>query len=243
MADQEISLEELRRWLLLYAQLIAERENQLTELDAAIGDADHGINMHRGTTQIRRVLTESRDLADMATFLRMIAFTLINSIGGAAGPLYGSFFLNAASVANRLSGQAASPTASVGKPGIATTSPEITSPVQTASLTQIAEMFVSGLNGVKQRGKASLGEKTMIDSLEPAVQAMQDAIQDNLDVSTTFDRAKEAAHEGMQKTIELVATKGRASYLGERSRGHQDPGATSTYYLFEAAAKIWGSRG
>ncbi|MEM7128598.1 MAG: DAK2 domain-containing protein [Chloroflexota bacterium] len=245
MSEQEISLEELSQWLLLYADYISQREGVLTELDAAIGDADHGINMCRGTEQVRRVLTGPSGPTDIATFLRTIAFTLINSIGGAAGPLYGSFFLHAANVAKQITANEALPPVSateLNQPvigGTVTTSPAA-SGLQSATIEQIVAMFVGGLKGVKQRGKASMGEKTMIDALEPAILAMQDATENQMDIGTIFLSAEQAAHAGMERTVELVATKGRASYLGERSRGHQDPGATSTYFLFEAAAKIWG---
>jgi len=217
---QEITLDQFQRWLIVYADRIAEKEGYLTELDAAIGDADHGINMRRGTERLRQRLLDMANCTEVSTFLRTVAMTLIGSVGGAAGPLYGSFFLHAAKQAARIETEDAS-TAS----GAA----------DRVTPTQLARIFQSGLQGVKQRGKAQVGEKTMIDTLQPAIEAMQRAAEAGEDTLNLLTAACDAAKAGMQHTIELQAKKGRASYLGPRSIGHQDPGATSAYYLFTTA--------
>ena len=211
---ERVSLAQFERWLLLYAAKIEEQEAYLTELDAAIGDADHGVNMQRGMTQVRkRLAAEDQAPADVGKFLRSIAMTLISSVGGAAGPLYGAFFLRAAADVNSN---------------------------QDVELAQLAVMFRDGLEGIKQRGKAQLNDKTMIDALEPAVQALEDAAADAVTLAEAMRAARRAAENGMHHTIALEAQKGRASYLGPRSVGHQDPGATSAYYLIETAAEAFG---
>lgn len=212
VTNEEITLEDVRRWLLAYADHIFADEAYLTELDAAIGDADHGANMVRGMRKVRDWLEkDGQSSPDIGTLLRTVAMTLISTIGGAAGPLYGAFFLRAAKDA-------------MGS--------------QTLTLTQMAALFASGLEGVQQRGKAHLGEKTMIDTLQPAIEALADRAAAGANLHDALHAARKAAEQGMIGTIELEATKGRASYLGPRSVGHQDPGATSAYYLFETAVKL-----
>jgi dihydroxyacetone kinase-like protein len=212
---ERLSLAQFEQWLLLYAARIEEQEAYLTELDAAIGDADHGVNMQRGMTQVRkRLAADDEAPADVGKFLRSIAMTLISSVGGAAGPLYGAFFLRAAADVNGN---------------------------QEIELAQLAVMFRDGLEGIKQRGKAQLNDKTMIDTLEPAVRALEDAAStEDATLADALAAARRAAENGMRHTIALEAQKGRASYLGERSIGHQDPGATSSYYLIECAAEAFG---
>lgn len=215
--SQQVTLAQLRSWLLLYADRIEEKEAYLTELDAAIGDADHGVNMRSGTTKLRQRLFDLAEsngaTMDIGAFLRTVAMTLISSIGGAAGPLYGSFFLRASKDTSGLSA------------------------IDTDGL---AQLFRSGLDGVIQRGKAEQGDKTMIDALEPAVEALEAAVMDGASVQDAMSAASYAAENGMLETRELEARKGRASYLGPRSIGHLDPGATSTYMLIEAAAETFG---
>ncbi len=215
--SQQVTLAQLRSWLLLYANRIEEKEAYLTELDAAIGDADHGVNMRSGTTKLRQRLLDLEQSngvsMDIGGFLRTVAMTLISSIGGAAGPLYGSFFLRASKEASGLT---------------------------TIDVNDLAQLFRSGLDGVIQRGKAEQGDKTMIDALEPAVEALEAAVMDGANVQDAMSAARYAAETGMTRTIDLEALKGRASYLGPRSIGHQDPGATSTYMLIEAAADTFG---
>lgn len=219
---QQVTLTQLRSWLLLYADRIDEKEAYLTELDAAIGDADHGINMRSGMTKLRQRLLEVNqadgtgngdNAMNVSAFLRTVAMTLIRSIGGAAGPLYGSFFLNASRDAYH---EAA------------------------IDLDELTHIFRSGLDGVIQRGKAQPGDKTMIDALEPAVVAMETAATTGANVNEAMSAACDAAKAGMKQTVGLEARKGRASYLGPRSIGHQDPGATSSYMLIQAAAETFG---
>jgi phosphoenolpyruvate---glycerone phosphotransferase subunit DhaL len=209
---QTITLAQVRRWLLAYADAMDQHEPLLTELDAAIGDGDHGANMVRGMSKVRLWLeTQGESSPDIGHLLRTVAMTLISSVGGAAGPLYGAFFLRAAKDA---AGSDAVP------------------------LPQLALIFASGLEGIQQRGKAQPGEKTMIDTLAPAIAALQQAAQQGMSLPAALKAAHQAAEQGMKQTIDLEATKGRASYLGPRSIGHQDPGATSAYYLFEVLAKV-----
>jgi dihydroxyacetone kinase-like protein len=211
---REITLAQFQQWLLAYANYIATQEPYLTELDAAIGDADHGTNMNRGMHKVSERLSEpNARFSDVGTLFRAVAMTLISSVGGAAGPLYGAFFLRAAKDTN-------------GDVSV--------------SLEQLASMFRSGLEGVQQRGKAQLEEKTMIDALQPAVEALESAVKSGADIETALVNAKTAAEEGMKHTAGLLASKGRASYLGQRSVGHQDPGATSAFFLFQAAAETLG---
>ena len=207
--SEEITLRQLRHWLQRYADLIEEQETYLSELDAAIGDGDHGANMMRGMETVRARLQEEQEAKiTVSTLMRNVAMTLISSVGGAAGPLYGAFFLRAAKDAGNTS--------------------QIT-------LAQLAHMFRSGLEGVQQRGKAVAAEKTMVDAMLPAVDALANAEAAGQSLASALHAATVAAAAGMEETIMMQATKGRASYLGTRSIGHQDPGATSTYYLFLAA--------
>ena len=208
---QEISITQLRRWLLTYAERVIENEDHLTELDTAIGDADHGANMRRGMGKLQERLQEEMPSDDIGAFLRSVAMTLIGGVGGAAGPLYGTFFLRAAT----------SPTNG-----------------RSVDLAQLTQMFRYGLDGLQQRGKAQADDKTMIDAIQPAVEAMEAALAAHQSAAVVLAAARQAAHLGMKHTIEIEAKKGRASYLGPHSIGHQDPGATSAYFLFETAAEV-----
>ena len=209
---QEITTKQLRKWLLAYAARIIENEDHLTELDTAIGDADHGVNMCRGMGKLQERLQDEGHSEDVSAFLRSVAMTLISGVGGAAGPLYGTFFLRAA-----------------------------TSPTNGSSidLEQLTQMFRYGLDGLQQRGKAQADDKTMIDTIQPAVEAMEAALAAHQSAAVVLAAARQAAHLGMKHTIEIEARKGRASYLGPHSIGHQDPGATSAYFLFETAAEVF----
>lgn len=214
--SQEITLNHFVHWLQRYGEYIDTQENYLSELDAAIGDADHGANMARGMEQVcTRLMEEGADYPNVSTLLRNVAMTLISSVGGAAGPLYGAFFLRAAK--------------------------ELPGDVTQIDLVQLARIFRSGLEGVQQRGKAHTEEKTMLDALTPAVEALEYAAANGQSFAQALQAARTAAESGMQHTIMLQASKGRASYLGPRSIGHQDPGATSAYYLFVAAQETWGA--
>lgn len=212
--SQVITLAQFREWLLAFAQQITEHEAYLTELDASIGDADHGINMQRGMHKVRERLRDSENQAeDVASLFRTVAMTLISTVGGAAGPLYGAFFLRAVKNVDGM---------------------------ETVTARELAVMFRDGLEGVQQRGKAQLNEKTMIDALQPAVEALEAAVAAGESIEAALERAATEAESGMKHTAELQASKGRASYLGPRSIGHQDPGATSTFYLIRSAAKALG---
>ncbi|HEX3804948.1 MAG TPA: dihydroxyacetone kinase subunit DhaL [Solirubrobacteraceae bacterium] len=199
--DREATLQ----WMELFAASMAEHRQELVRLDTAIGDGDHGTNMDRGMQKVIEKL-HAGDAQDPGAVLKTVAMTLISTVGGAAGPLYGTLFLQ---LGNTLAGQA-----------------EVDLPAYAAAWRSAAE-------GVQSRGKAELGDKTMLDALLPAV----DALEQTGELTAGLVAAAEAARQGMLATAPIVARKGRASYLGERSAGHQDPGATSTYYLFESAAE------
>lgn len=199
----------LLAWLEKVAGRLHEQRAYLTDLDAAIGDADHGVNMDRGFTAVMAKLQAEGAPQDVGAILKTVGATLVSTVGGAAGPLYGTAFLRAGMA---LAGKTAL------EPG------------------DIEEGLQAALEGIKARGKAHAGEKTMIDALEPAVQVYSAALADGKDASVAMAAAADAAEEGMRATIPMLATKGRASYLGERSIGHQDPGATSTALILRAAA-------
>jgi phosphoenolpyruvate---glycerone phosphotransferase subunit DhaL len=209
-----ITSQEIIRWLERFAGLIAENKDYLTQLDSAIGDADHGANMDRGFKAVLAKKPEF-DGKDITTVLKTVAMTLLSTVGGASGPLYGTFFLQAAQAAGN-------------KPEI---SPE-----------EFGVSLEKALAGILQRGKANLGDKTMVDSLQPAVEAYQGALKSGKPFAEALLAASNAAEKGMEATIPLLAKKGRASYLGERSIGHQDPGATSVNLLFCAAREVLGEK-
>lgn len=198
-------------WIKACAGVIAENRTYLTELDAAIGDADHGANMDRG---FNAVLTKLPDVSDkdLGTIFKTVGMTLISTVGGAGGPLYGTFFLQIGMK-------------SAGKMEL--------------GLADWAEALEAALNGVLTRGKAEVGDKTMVDALTPAVKSLKQSVIDNQPLPHALYLSALAAENGMKATIPLVAHKGRASYLGERSAGHQDPGATSSYLILQAAAEVW----
>lgn len=206
-----ISRDDVLEWIKAVASMISENSKYLTELDAAIGDADHGANMDRGFKAVMNKMPEISD-KDIGTIFKTVGMTLISTVGGAGGPLYGTFFL-----------QAGMKTA--GKMEL--------------SAADWAEALEAALNGVIMRGKAQLGDKTMVDALTPAVNALKQAVQENRSISEALNGSAEAARQGMEATIPLVARKGRASYLGERSADHQDPGATSSYMMLKVAADTW----
>jgi dihydroxyacetone kinase-like protein len=194
-------------WLRRFAERIADEKEWLTGLDSAIGDGDHGINMHRGMSA---VVTELADLpADLATLFKRTGMKLVSSVGGASGPLYGTFFLRF--------GTAAGDVTSLDGPGL-------------------AQALRAGCDGVVARGKAELGEKTMLDALLPAADALEAAIGEGEAPADALEAAADAARTGREATIPMLATKGRASYLGERSIGHLDPGAASSTLLLETLA-------
>lgn len=185
------------------ADIIIANKGKLTELDAAIGDADHGINMARGFEAVRTKLAVAQP-EDIGGVLKLVGMTLISTVGGASGPLYGTAFLRAAAV-----GQ--------GKTAI--------------DVDMAAKILNAAIGGIKDRGKAVRGEKTMLDALEPAYEAFTQAMTQGKTLAECLTAATDAAASGVEYTKTIIATKGRASYLGERSLGHQDPGATSAYLM------------
>jgi dihydroxyacetone kinase-like protein len=197
-------------WLERLDAVYAENKDWLTDLDAAIGDADHGINMARGFAAVHRAL-DAEPPTEIGAALKLVAMTLLKTVGGASGPLYGTFFLKA----------------SVASPGSAGLDPAA-----------LECLFRDGAAGIAQRGKAVVGDKTMIDAWEPAIQALAQARADGGSIGQMLAAAAQAAEAGRDATVPLVARKGRASYLGERSRNHMDPGAASTTLMLQAARDL-----
>ena len=202
--------EDILRWSERIADVLHENAAYLTQLDSAIGDADHGINMDRGFTAVRAKFPTMATM-DIATQLKTVGTTLVSTVGGASGPLYGTAFLRA---------------------GVAVAGKQQLGP---ADMVALLEAF---LGGIVARGKAQPGEKTMVDALTPALAAAKEALNEGLPLKELSSRATQAAEEGMKATIPLLATKGRASYLGERSVGHQDPGATSSWLILRSLTEV-----
>jgi phosphoenolpyruvate---glycerone phosphotransferase subunit DhaL len=198
-------------WVEAFASTVAENKGDLTRLDQAIGDGDHGTNMDRGMKAVVAKLDglEGEDIGDL---FKTVGMTLVSTVGGAAGPLYGTLFLQM---------------------GVATAGKSELEPDDWAAALDAA------VSGVQMRGKAEPGDKTMIDALIPARDAFSAAVAEGASFDEALRRSAEAAEQGMLATTPLVAKKGRASYLGERSAGHQDPGATSSHLLLETAAETW----
>jgi phosphoenolpyruvate---glycerone phosphotransferase subunit DhaL len=203
-----VTSEQVRDWIRRFADVVSEHRTELVRLDTAIGDGDHGTNMDRGMKKAVEKL-DSTDGGDIGADLKAVGMALVSSVGGAAGPLYGTLFLQMGS-------------ASAGKDEL--------------DLDGWTAAVEAGVNGVKARGKAEPGDKTMIDAWLPAL----DALREGGDLGEALERSATAAEEGMKATTPMEARKGRASYLGPRSVGHQDPGATSTYLLLRAAADTLG---
>ncbi|WP_437579801.1 dihydroxyacetone kinase subunit DhaL [Sorangium sp. So ce887] len=214
---QTLSGEHIAAWIESAAEVLEREKMFLTELDAPIGDSDHGINMARGFAAVRARLG-GLDRGDVGAILRDVGMTLLSTVGGASGPLYGTLFRDAG---QRAAGAAA------------------------LDLAALAGCLEAGLDGVKRRGKASPGDKTMVDALGPAVDALKAALSApgaaGGPLGDALGRAAEAARAGAEATVPLVARKGRASYLGERSAGHQDPGATSCWLLLRSLAATAGA--
>lgn len=200
-----VSKTQIVQWLERYAAVLAENKSYLTELDSAIGDADHGINMDRGFRKVMEKLPEFSD-KDIGNILKSIGMLLMSSVGGASGPLYGTFFMRS---------------------GMALASKE------QLDDEDFYEMLKTGVDGILQRGRPVLGDKTMYDAWHPALEAMRAALDNGDGTTDALKKALDAAEEGMKATIPMQAKKGRASYLGERSIGHQDPGATSSYLMLK----------
>jgi phosphoenolpyruvate---glycerone phosphotransferase subunit DhaL len=209
-----ISASDVRAWIARYAADVAEHRAELVKLDTAIGDGDHGTNMDRGMRKAVEKL-DGLESDDVGAILKAVGMALVSSVGGAAGPLYGTLFLQMG-------------TASGGR--------------EELDLGGWADALEAGVKGVQARGKAEPGDKTMVDALLPAVAALREAEADGAALGDALRRSAAAAEEGMRATIPLEARKGRASYLGPRSAGHQDPGATSTHLLLSAASATFGDR-
>jgi phosphoenolpyruvate---glycerone phosphotransferase subunit DhaL len=206
-----ITRDDTLNWVKAVASVIGENSIYLTQLDAAIGDADHGANMERGFKAVTNKLPEISD-KDIGTIFKTVGMTLISTVGGAGGPLYGTFFLQ---LGMKTAGK------------------------MELNLADWTEALEAALNGVIMRGKAEPGDKTMVDALTPAVASLKQSIPENQPIHKALELSAEAARQGMEGTTPLVARKGRASYLGERSVGHQDPGATSSFLILKAAADTW----
>jgi len=206
----QITAEHVIKFIELVAARIKEQRDYLTRLDSAIGDADHGVNLDRGFTAVLTKLSSVAD-KDVGSILKTVGTTLVSTVGGASGPLYGTAFLRAGmATANRfeLSGD------------------------------ELLAALEAALEGIQTRGKSTRGEKTMIDAIGPGVDALNAALAAGDDLLTALQKGVAACEEGMKATVPMLATKGRASYLGERSIGHQDPGATSAYLMAAALLEV-----
>ncbi|MDY6076235.1 dihydroxyacetone kinase subunit DhaL [Mobiluncus sp.] len=201
------TLDNAKAWMQEYSRIVGENKEYLTELDSPIGDADHGTNMARGMAAA--VEPEALDQPDLGALFKKVGMTLVSKVGGTSGPLYGTFFMRA------------------GKEAGASTE------IEDAAFGAVLR---AGLQGVIERGKAELEDKTMVDALTPALDAFDAAVGGGL--AGAAAAAAEAAEKGADATVDMLAKKGRASYLGERSIGHRDPGATSSQYLLQALAAV-----
>ena len=195
------------------AAAMEEHRRHLTKLDSEIGDGDHGNNMHRGFGAALERLAGAEP-ATPADALKAVSMALISKVGGAAGPLYGTAFLRASTALAE---------------------------EEDPSSEDVAAAIEAAVGGVKQRGKAEVGDKTMVDALQPAADAAKEAASSGKDVGEVLRAAAEAANEGSETTVPLTARRGRASYLGQRAAGHMDPGARSSYLLLDAAARALGA--
>jgi dihydroxyacetone kinase-like protein len=209
--SMSVSYDDADRWVRAFATTIADNKEYLTDLDSAIGDADHGINMNRGMQAVVAKI-DGLETNDIGLLFKTVGMTLVSTVGGAGGPLYGTLFLQLG--------------------------------VATGGMTEIdakawLEALRAAVSGVQARGKAEAGDKTMLDALMPARDALAEAVGEGAGFAEALRRSMEAGEAGAKATIPLVARKGRASYLGERSAGHQDPGATSSYLLLKTAAETW----
>ena len=203
-----ITYDDVVAWINTFAATVRDQKEYLTGLDSAIGDADHGINMDRGFQAVIGKLPGLPN-RDIGAAFKSVGMTLVSTVGGASGPLYGTFFLQLG-------------TAPAGR--------------EAMGLDDLVTALDAGVAGIQRIGKAELGDKTMLDTLLPARDALREAAASGVPLQDALDRTVAAAEQGMLATIPLVARMGRASYLGDRSAGHQDPGATSSYFLLKAAA-------
>jgi dihydroxyacetone kinase-like protein len=203
-----VAVDDVAAWIRACAERVRNEATLLTDLDAAIGDADHGSNLDRGfRAAVAKIDGES--FAGAGAVLRAVGMSLVSTVGGASGPLYGTFFLRCGSALEETT---------------------------TIDAEAFGAALRAGVAGVQARGKAEAGDKTMYDAWRPAVEAYDAAVAGGAGLGDALQAAAAAAATGRDATVDMVARKGRASYLGERSRGHQDPGATSTTMILEAAA-------
>lgn len=205
-----LSKQQVIEWLMRCGEVFARERDFLTQLDTEIGDGDHGLNMARGFNQVVEKLPSVAD-KDIGFILKNTGMTLLSSVGGASGPLFGTFFIRAAQVANAK---------------------------QSLELAELKQVFLEGATGVMMRGKAELGDKTLCDVWGPVVDSLEQSLQQRLGVTQALQQAAARAELAAQATIPLQARKGRASYLGERSIGHQDPGATSVMLMIQTLAAV-----
>jgi dihydroxyacetone kinase-like protein len=206
-----VTVHQMERWVRAFAELVATNKAYLTDLDADIGDADHGINMDRGMRAVVDKLEAGGPVTADELF-KLVGMTLVSNVGGASGPLYGTFFLRLGAACG---------------------------PVTEMPAQELAKALRAGTEGLVERGRPELGDKTMFDALHPALEALDRALAEGQTTAAAFATASQVADRGRDATIPMVARKGRASYLGERSAGHQDPGATSAALLIEAAASAF----
>ena len=204
-----MNAEKVKEILIKISNKINEEKDYLTKLDNDIADGDHGVNLARGFKAVEEMLQNSND-NDIGTILKNTGMKLVSCVGGAAGPLYGTAFLRAAGVVN-------------GK--------------QEITAQDFVECLNSAIEGVKFRGKATYGEKTMLDSMIPSYQEIKKDFEQSHDIKQALSKGVKIAYEGIEFTKTIAATKGRASYIGDRSIGHQDPGATSFTYILETIYK------
>ena len=204
-----LTQDQLVAWLGAFRDSVREHRDHLTELDAAIGDADHGSNLTRGMEAVITLVEADGAPDTPASLLKAVGMKLVGTVGGASGPLYGTFFLRASAAAGD---------------------------AETLDAAAVLAMVKAGVEGLTARGKAELGDKTMVDALAPAVDALAASVEAGDDLAAGLRAAAEAAAQGREATTPMEARKGRASYLGERSKGHTDPGAASATMLLEALA-------
>lgn len=199
-------------WLMRCGEVFTQQRDFLTQLDTEIGDADHGLNMNRGFNKVVEKLPSVAD-KDIGFILKNTGMTLLSSVGGANGPLFGTFFIRAAQAANAK---------------------------QSLDLAELHQLMQEGVDGVVMRGKAEPGDKTMCDAWWAVVDSLGQSVEQQLGVAEALQRASERAEQAVESTITMQARKGRASYLGERSIGHQDPGATSVMLMMKTLAEVAG---
>ncbi|HGE8327537.1 MULTISPECIES: dihydroxyacetone kinase subunit DhaL [Serratia] len=208
-----LTKQQVVNWLMRCGEVFSRERDFLTRLDTEIGDADHGLNMNRGFNKVVEKLPSVAD-KDIGFILKNTGMTLLSSVGGASGPLFGTFFIRAAQAANAK---------------------------QSLDLAELQQMMQEGVEGVVMRGKAEPGDKTMCDVWWPVVESLGQSAQQNLSVAEALQRAADSAERAVESTITMQARKGRASYLGERSIGHQDPGATSVMLMMKTLAEVASS--